>query len=386
MKLSFNKKAKQRIVCITTAFAIMANAVPLGGLSDIISPLFSLKAKAEEYSTVDDITTDGLTQLNTVLLGAAPTYTPTTADSEFENTANTYVSYDSASKNYSIIFSNMTLFLDYCWHYNHTDGFAATHKNDILDLPLTNDTADIRGIIPNTYEGLGNSATPFDGTVKFAGSSFTIQAHRAFFGTVTDSVQLLNDVNDQQTELNLVRLSDVSEGESVPLLADHVVHNGGTADWNVTLSSASSNTYSGVIGEIESEASVKLTYTNNSAADAASASDVGEICGIMQGGSSMELTYSATSAHNITSSGGNAGGLIGTMNGNASLTVKTMPSVSLSAESTSAYAGGLVGELTSQATITNQTGSAIPVSGSITGGSGAGGCSGIILTLRPDLI
>ena len=376
MKLSFNKKAKQRIACITTAFAIMAKAVPLGGLSDIISPLFSLKAKAEEYSTVDEITTDGLTQLNTVLLGAASTYTPTTSDSEFVNTNNTYVNYNSATNNYTITFNNMTLFLDYCWHYNHTKGFAATHKNDVLLISLTNDTSDIRGIIPNTFEGLGNSSTPFDGTVKFAGSSFTIQAHRAFFGTVTDSVQLLNDADGQQTELILVRLSDVSEGESLPLLADHVVHNGGTADWNVTLSSASSNTYSGVIGEAEADTVIKLNYTNDSSAAIESASDVGEICGIMQGGSSMELTYSAANSHNIKSTGGNAGGLVGTMNGNASLTVKTMPSVSLSAESTSAYAGGLVGELTSQATITNQTGSAIPVSGSITGGSGAGGLFG----------
>ena len=144
----------QRIVSITTAFAIMANAVPLGGLSGIISPLFSLKAKAEEYSMVDDVTTDGLTQFNKVMLGAAPSYTPTTVASEFVNTDNNYVSYNSATNNYTIIFRNMTLFLDYCWHYNHTEGFAATHKNDVLDLPFTDDLAADRGIIPNTYEGL----------------------------------------------------------------------------------------------------------------------------------------------------------------------------------------------------------------------------------------
>jgi len=282
MKISFNKKAKQRIVSITTAIAIMANAVPLGGLSDIMSPLFSLKAKAEEYSTVDDVTTDGLTQFNRVMLGAAPAYTPTTNADEFVNTDNSYVSYNSATNNYTIIFSNMTLFLDYCWHYNHTDGFAGTHKNDILDLPLTNDTAEVRGIIPNTYEGLGNSTTPFDGTVKFAGSTFTIQAHRAFFGSVTDSVQILNDVDNQQTELILVRLSDVSDGETLPLLADHVRHNGGTSDWKITLSSASSNTYSGVIGELEANTEIKLTYSNGSSANIVSASDVGEICGTMQ--------------------------------------------------------------------------------------------------------
>ena len=373
MKLSFNKKAKQRIISFTTAFAIMANAVPLGGLSDRVLPLVSLNAKAVD--AVDEVTTDELTQVNALKLDAEP-YTVTKQSSEFEND-NAYVSYNSDTNNYSITFPNITWFLDYCWHYKYNDGFADRHKNDELDLSLTNDESGVRGTIPNTYEGLGTPSIPFDGTVKFSGNeSFTIKAHRAFFGAVTDSVQLQSDATNQQIELILVRLSDVPDGESLPLLADQVVHNGGTADWKVTLSSASSNSYSGVIGEIESGASVKLDYTNESSANLASVSSVGEICGTMKDGSSIELTYSATSAHSITSSGGNAGGLVGTMIDNASLTVKTMPSVSLSAESTSAYAGGLVGELTSQATITNQTGSAIPVSGSITSDAGAGGLFG----------
>ena len=369
MKFSFPKKAKRRIISITTALAIMTNAAPLGGLSAVVSPLLSLDAMAS-----DTASTDELTKLP-VMAEAPSSYTPTTAAAEFENTENTYVSYDTGANRYTITFSSMTLFLDYCWHYNHTDGFAASHQNDILDLPLTNDTADARGIIPNTYEGLGNAAAPFDGTVKFAGASFTIQAHRAFFGAVTDSVQLLNDVNNQKAELILVRLSDVPEGESLPLLADQVTHNGGTADWNITLSSASSHSYSGVIGEMAEHAAVKLTYANNSSADIASGSDVGGICGTMQGSSSIELTCSAANAHSIKTSGGNAGGLIGTMNGNATLTIKAVPAVSSSVEAPS-YTGGLVGELTSQATITNQTGSAISVSGTIKGTNGAGGLFG----------
>ena len=316
MKLSFNKKAKQRIISLTTAFAILANSVPSGGLSDIVFPLFSLNAKA-----ADNVLTDGSTQLNTVMLGEAPSYTPTTEASEFIKTENNFVNYNSATSNYTITFNGMTLFLDYCWHYKHTEGFAATHKNDVLLISLTNDTSDTRGIIPDTYEGLGTPSTPFDGTVRFAGSTFTIKANRAFFGAVTDSVQLLNDADGQQTELILVRLSDVPDGESLPLLADHVVHNGGTADWKISLSSENSKSYSGVIGEAAENTTIKLNYTNNSSAAIKSASDVGEICGKMQRDSSIELTYSATSAHGITSSGGNAGGLVGTMNDNASLTI-----------------------------------------------------------------
>lgn len=353
MKLSLNKKIKQRIISFTTAFAMMTNALPISGFSGIISPLFTISASAADYAPQEASV------------------------------------FNKSNDSDPVSLSTTDALVSYCWHYNRNTpititnpdesqtniGFAEYHQNDTLIIAFTGS-----GEISSDFEGLGSDSYPFGGTIKFGGNNYVLNAHRALFNYVYDSVQFLNNGDGLTENIVFIRLSSIGTNESKPLLADHVRHDkreGKTvAEWHIELSSSNTNTYSGVIGELESGASVKLTYTNNSAADADSASDVGEICGIMQSGSSMELTYSATDSHNIKSTGGNAGGLVGTMNGNASLTVKTMPSVSLSAESTSAYAGGLVGELTSQATITNQTGSAIPVSGSITGGSGAGGLFG----------
>lgn len=351
MKISFNKKTKQRVVSFTTAFAMIMNIFPMGELSNVISPLFSINASAEEY-------------------------TPQSADA-------------SVFSGNSISFSNTVDFVDYCWHYyNNTTisvtnpdetvsyvGFAEYHQNDILTIGFTGG-----GEISTNFTGLGSYNYPFGGTLRFGGENYQLNAHRALFNYVYDSVGLLVDATGATENLVIKRLSDVGSSESRPLLADHVRHDTRkgktTAEWQIELNSSNSNTYSGVIGETESNAAVKLNYTNSSSADIESASDVGEICGTMQSGSSIELTYSAESDHDITSSGGNAGGLVGTMNGSSTLAIKAMPSVSLNAESTSAYAGGLVGELTSQVTIDNQTGSVIPVSGSIKGVSGAGGLFG----------
>ena len=352
MKLSLDKKIKQRIISFTTAFAMMTNALPMSGLSGIISPLFTIGASAADY-------------------------VPQEASV-----------FNKSNDSDPVSLSTTDALVSYCWHYNRntsititnhgesqTIGFAKYHQNDTLIIAFTGG-----GEISSDFEGLGSDSYPFGGMLKFGGANYNLNAHRALFNYVYDSVKFQNNADSSTENIIFTRLSSIGTNESKPLLADHVRHDtrdGKTvAEWHIELASSNTNTYSGVIGEIESGASVKLTYNNKSEADAVSASDVGEICGIMQSGSSMELTYSATNAHNITSSDRNAGGLVGTMSGNASLTIKNIPAVALNATSTSAYAGGLVGELTSQATITNQTGSAIPVSGSITGGSGAGGLFG----------
>ena len=347
MKLSFNKKAKKRIISLTTAFAIITNAFPLGELSGIISPLISLKAKAAEFLPADEISADGLAHFKALTFGASPTYAPTTGAEEFGNTVNSYVAYNSAANNYTISFGDTSLFIDYCWHYSNTDGFAASHCNDILTIGFVGGSE-----LSDDFVGLGTSASPFGGMLRFGGENYQFNAHRALFNYVYDSVGLLVDATGAVENLVIKRLSDVGASESSPLLADHVRHDtreGKTsAQWQIELNSSNDKTYSGVIGETDSNAAVKLNYTNNSSADIVSSSDVGEICGT----------------------------LVGTMNGSSTLTVKAMSSVSLNAGSASAYSGGLVGELTSEAAIDNQTGSRIPVSGSIEGVSGAGGLFG----------
>ncbi|MDD6489608.1 MAG: hypothetical protein PUG48_07335, partial [Clostridia bacterium] len=351
MKLSFNnKKAKQRVISFVIAVAIITNLIPFGDLSEIITSSFSISASATDY-------------------------TPNkTAD-------------DFPIGNYN--FQHMSDFVDYCYYYNHTEGFAQNHQNDTLDLPFTQDDSGSRGIIPDTYEGLGTSEYPFNGTLRFSGATFTLQAHRALFRYVYDSVKLLNYVVteiESPVVLNLVRLSDVGDDESKPLFADYVVHNTenkNSAEWKITLDSSSNNTYSGVIGEIRENAEVNLSFTNNSNAGVVSNSttdnvDVGVICEVTKSGSTINLDYSGSAkTYSVTSAKGNAGGLVGTMENGSTLNINSFPNTVLpSVVSNNDYAGGLVGELSSDSKVNNQSGSKISVGGSVTGTIGAGGLFG----------
>ena len=224
------KKAKRRLLSILIAVTIFADALPVNVLSGIISSPLTIEASAAEYS-------------------------PTKQAADF-----------SAGK---ITFAAMSEFLDYCYHYNTNASFAETHQGDTLVISLTNDTEN-RGTIPESFVGLGTAANPFGGTVRFAGASVTLKAHRAIFNYVYDSVMLLDDSvtsNNSPVVLNLVRLSNVGNSESKSLLADHVMHkDGSTSQWNIVLAESSAGTYSGVIGELGAGAVVNLNFTNNSTA------------------------------------------------------------------------------------------------------------------------
>ncbi|MGN0593731.1 MAG: hypothetical protein ACI4I6_01115 [Hominimerdicola sp.] len=340
MRLSINKKNKQRLVSLLTAVAVIANSVPLGGLSEIIFSSFSISASAADY-------------------------TPIKSSEDF--TAGT------------LTFDNMNDYLDYCYYYYNDNSFAQAHQNDVLILALTNDDVATRGTIPDTYKGLGNADYPFAGSLRFSATEFTLKAHRAIFSYVYDSATILNSTNSTVLELKLVRLSNVGSDENKPLLADHVLHkaDADSAEWRITLDSSSTATYSGVIGEVDENAAVDLKFTNNSSAGVVGNSDVGVICGKTLNGSTINLDYSGSASdYSVTASNGNAGGLVGTMEGTSVLNISSYSEVSSSVISNDGYSGGLVGELTSNATVSINSENPISVGGNITGTSGAGGLFG----------
>ena len=169
--------------------------------------------------------------------------------------------------------------------------------------------------------------------------------------------------------------------------------------WKVELISTNSGTYAGVIGEIQTGATVNLKYINHSTQDVVSGTgtndikDVGAICGIIQAGATLVLEYSEDSgAYSIISQAGNSGGLIGSMISDSTLTIKSMPSPDSgkkvvakgSVNNDKGYAGGLAGYVSSEAVIAFDTGATvgnvsatvIPVAGSVKGNNGAGAVYG----------
>ena len=344
MKFSFRlKRTKRRVLSLLIVVVLLSDMIPAELFPGLHSSSLTMEVSAaEEYSPKMPVD---------------------------------YFSPDSYSNTKTISFSRMSDFLDYCYHYNYSmvdenNSFAKTHQYDTLQIPFTDDENTVRGIIPDTFTGLGTAEFPFGGTIEFNGDTVILQAHRSIFNYVYDSVCFRNSVTKNPLSINLVRLTDVSGNK--PLIADYVVHKEGatSAEWNIINGVCNNETgevvnagctYSGVIGEMGANAKVKLNFTNhtdkaivnNNNSDTTSLNDVGAICGVMNNGSEIQLSYVTTKAgQTVTSANGNAGGLVGTMNGNAVLRIISYPAEISFTVTAARYAGGLVGELTSDATIT----------------------------------
>lgn len=263
-------------------------------------------------------------------------------------------------------FQNTADFIDYCYHYNHTEGFAAAHKGDSISIAMTdpNDTT-----LSADFEGLGIEGAAFEGSVTFGSSgTYALSGYRSFFGYLSDKATV--------SGLRYTRLADVGEGESNPLYAEHVVNGGGTGTW--TVEAAGSCTFSGVIGEIGDGAHVNLTYTNSTGKEmvfnaSTGLTDAGAVCGKMNDNSGLTLSYTGAIDFNVTSANGNAGGLVGTMGSGASITISKAPTTYSPTVTANGYAGGLVGDMASSATITNRPAT---VAGNVKGNTAAGGLYG----------
>ena len=62
-------------------------------------------------------------------------------------------------------------FYAYCYWYRNDTDFAEAHKNDQIDINYGGYTGGDEGnkhYLPDTFVGLGTSANPFSGSVKFS--------------------------------------------------------------------------------------------------------------------------------------------------------------------------------------------------------------------------
>ena len=155
------------------------------------------------------------------------------------------------------------------------------------------------------WKPLGTETCPFGGRITIsaeAGMTKNILANEPIFGYVMDSVEITN-INDILKEnpgiqpINLVRTISVAEGETKPLFANCVVHDGATdatpATWDIGVDG--SGTYSGIIGTVGNGADnteVKINLTLYSSAAVEGAENVGLICGTIQKDSHVSVIFS----------------------------------------------------------------------------------------------
>ncbi|MBR5683089.1 MAG: hypothetical protein IKW96_07395 [Ruminococcus sp.] len=340
-----NRKLFRKLLSFITVFMLVINSMYSDGLFGLFSFSAFMTVKAEEET---------------------PSYEPTNLVGAFSST--------------SIDFSNdadgIRKFIDYCYYYSVNEGgtFCNTHKEDTLSITFPEVAGDLG------FMGLGNAGVPFAGSVRFIASNGmgNVTLPRAIFTHVSTNAKITdNSGNDITLEITK------NNSASSPLLADFVHHGSRAANWKITVASGNTNAFAGVIGQIETDADVVLSFNNNSTAAVSNTSsgendikDVGELCGIMKTGSRLTVNDTSASRPAVYSDNGNAGSLVGTMEGNASLTLGSYPVFSsVSVTSGNGYAGGLVGVTSSSATI-NGLSSPLAIGGTVTGTFGAGGLYG----------
>lgn len=371
-------RIKKRAISMITATAILMASIPMSEISDeirtlsdtLFSPITASayqKYNCYDYTTIDDAT-------GYIKIGS------------WQNLADYSKAYYEASYG--------------------TFGEGVSHQNDTILIAIGSDAGndvDLAGL----YEPIGNSREPFRGKIVFAaGSPNTFNLDCPIFGEVYDSVKIVQSDETTPKQINVTRTLDKP---GVPLIANKVKSNSGGANWNVQFTMLSTYStrvvqYGGAIGEIESGASLNLTFANNAVignnkvdlktnATTNDGSgypvDAGVLCGHLKG--TLVATYSGTNYdYSVTSEHGNAGGLVGSMGSGASLTVNSSAytdseysGVNLQredalVEAQNGYAGGIVGRNSGGTVTINITGSpsTYDVKQFITGSSGAGGIYG----------
>lgn len=288
-----------------------------------------------------------------------------------------------ADANGEVIITSLSILKDYAYHYSNSETFADKHEDDHIKLTL----GASEYTIDSDYTPLGTSDHPFNGQLLFTtvNSVYTLQTYVPLFDYITDDAVIGGSVT-----LNLY-----NQATDHVLLANHVHHGSGTAVWNLYLDDTSivdygsSASYSGVIGEMLSNANVSLNFTDNSSTAVSNSSgDAGMICDTMQSGSkiSLSLTRTSTDAFDVSSTSGNAGALVGTMHSGSSVELVKIPEASASSTVTAAsdgyYAGGLVGQAEDASVVITTGGmtvgstagvTIIPVEGSVTASTGGAG-------------
>lgn len=288
-----------------------------------------------------------------------------------------------ADANGEVIITSLNILKDYAYHYSNSETFADNHEDDHIKLTL----GASEYTIDSDYTPIGTSDHPFNGQLLFTtvNSVYTLQTYVPLFDYITDDAVIGGSVT-----LNLY-----NQATDHVLLANHVHHGSGTAVWNLYLDDTSivdygsSASYSGVIGEMLSNANVSLNFTDNSSTAVSNSSgDAGMICGTMQSGSkiSLSLTRTSTDAFDVSSTSGNAGALVGTMHSGSSVELVKIPEASASSTVTAAsdgyYAGGLVGQAEDASVVITTGGmtvgstagvTIIPVEGTVTASTGGAG-------------
>lgn len=230
------------------------------------------------------------------------------------------------------------------------------HEHDVLLIDFGE--GEVNGNF-NGFVSIGTDAHPFKGRIIFGESSATtFDLNCPFFGTVCDSVQIVENSTGNTKNITLTRTTD---GIYEPLIANKIINApsdaiepSATATWSITANSYSSTgtvynwPFAGFVGTLGTGASANISIDSLTTANIINSNgDLGLICNTMESNSTLQASYTGSNtSYSVTTSSGNVGGLVGTMGTGSTLsvTLASNPQSAGNAITTgSGFAGGVVG-------------------------------------------
>ena len=266
----------------------------------------------------------------------------------------------------------------------YSQNYTEENKNDTITISIN--SGDV--VTTDGFISLGTSASDaFEGTLVLPASG--VDVFHLF------DCPLFNYVSTDMTIIGASTLKIMREEASTSsngalksgsLFANHVKKGTNSADWNITLfplegEGTEAESFEGLIGDIEADATVRITFTDTSSLNASGNGNIGYICNTLGAGATLEVTTAGSGSHTVSGSG-NVGGLVGEMGDGAKLVLKSANNTGITSVSSSGgYAGGIVGKVNDVTSATNGVLRAegitdYAVSCTVTGETGAGGLFG----------
>lgn len=333
--LPMPSKWRKRTAAVVTAAVMLFTNTPINPLYEKMSDWFSsisITAKAAEEDWV---------------LGEGETY-------------------------YSITSADLLSKYSIAYHVNPTG-----HQNDIVEINMSQSNPSDK-VFPfySLGEGLVNDTVtevPFRGTITInANTDSYINIDKALFAAIgedaiirNESVTTADDGAGGTTTVYSSRPLWISRtaASDDPIFAKKVCAkaNGATTSgadigWEIVAKTFLINgnpiqsTVSGLIGEIEDGATVKVSFADERCMEVvSSSSDVGYICGKLGDSASLEISTISSNGVTVTASGteNHAGAIVGEMGEGSALKLPydmaSFPVTSVTASGNGSYAGGIAG-------------------------------------------
>ena len=233
--------------------------------------------------------------------------------------------------------------------------YPTNHVHDTLEINFTGETASLEDYTITPFYSIGETE-PFRGTITVNDNSLNyINIDKAFFAQIGEEAVIKADSTGSNTLIvsRSAASTDPIFAKKVVAAASGATTSGATLGWNINTKTYLDNgnvvnsNVDSLIGEIEDDCTVKVSFTDERCMNVVSTESAGYICGKLGDSATLEIESVTSSGVTVSTSGSgkHAGAIVGEMGSGSTLKLPyDMASFPVSTVAASnGYAGGIVG-------------------------------------------